>query len=89
MNPVDFEGMNTVFGVGQPQYLDLPALRCGDLQGTVWSCWELDDEDIKDIIRTRKLWVGQLTFNKPLSPQMVSTVMPGEVSLAAYKERQK
>ena len=87
MKPVTFEGQNTVLGKGQPEYLELPALRCFDDTGTVWSCWELDKFDLEDLIRTRKLWLGQLTFNKVFAPQLVSTVMPGEVSMAVHKAR--
>ena len=88
MKPVTFEGQNIVLGKGQPEYMELPALRCGDAEGTVWACWELDEADIADLVRTKKLWVGQLTFRQPFSPQMVSAVMPGEVSVATHKARQ-
>jgi len=87
MKPVVFEGHNIVLGESQPEYLDLPALRCDDDCDTVWSCWELDKNDIEDLIKTRKLWVGQLTFGYPFHPQMVTTVMPAEVSVAVYKSR--
>lgn len=88
MKPVAFEGQNIVLGKGQPQYMELPALRCDDPSGTVWACWELDEADIADLIKSKKLWVGQLTFRQSFSPQIVSSVMPGEVSIAAYKARQ-
>jgi hypothetical protein len=85
MKPVTFEGQNTVLGKGQPEYLELPALKCFDDAGTVWSCWELDDFDLEDLIRTRKLWVGQLTFNRAFAPQMVTASVPVEVSVAMLK----
>lgn len=88
MKPATFEGQNIVLGKGQPQYIELPALRCDDVNGTVWSCWELDDSDIADLIKTRKLWVGQLTFNQPFMPQMVTTGMPLEVCVAVHKSKQ-
>lgn len=87
MNPVTFEGHNIVLGKGQPQYLELPALRCNDANGTVWSCYELDETDIADLIKHRKLWIGQLTFQNLFAPQMATTVMPGEVSTAVYKAK--
>lgn len=89
MKPIEFKGQNMVLGKGQPQYMELPALRCNDIAGTTWSCWELDDQDIADLVKNRKIWLGQLTFHQPFSPQMVTTVMPGEVSMAVYKARQE
>lgn len=88
MKPTEFEGHNIVLGKGQPQYMELPALSCDDSAGTVWSCWELDDADLEDLMKTRKIWVGQLTFGNLFSPQMITTGMPLEVSVAAYKVKQ-
>ena len=88
MKPVIFDGHNIVLGKGQPQYIELPALRCNDASGTVWSCWEPDEADIADLIKHRKLWVGQLSFRGPFSPQMVTASMPFEVSVAVNKARQ-
>jgi len=89
MKPTSFKGQNIILGKDQPEYLDLPALRCDDEAGTTWSCWELDDADLADMIKHRKIWVGQLTFGRPFSPQMITTSMPLEVSVAAYKEREE
>jgi len=89
MKPTEFEGQNIVLGKGQPEYLELPALRCDDKGGTTWSCWELDKADLEDLIKHRKIWVGQVTFGHHFSPQMITTVMPLEVSVAAYKEREE
>lgn len=67
MKPTDFPQSNTVYGKDQPEYLPLPAHRTED--GYVVSCWELTEEEVEQISQTRKLWVGQLTFNHPLQPQ--------------------
>ena len=88
MKPTSFKGQNVILGKDQPEYLDLPALVCDDEATTVWTCWELDKADLEDLMKHRKIWVGQLTFGKHFSPQMVTTVMPLEVSVAAYKERE-
>lgn len=88
MKPTTFEGHNIVLGKNQPQYLPLPALRCDDTNGTVWTCWELDANDIGDVLNHRRLWVGQLSFGKPFSPQMITTSVPLEVAVAAYKAKE-
>lgn len=88
MKPTTFEGHNIVLGKNQPQYSPLPALRCDDANGTVWACWQLDANDISDLIKNRRIWVGQLTFNQPFSPQMVTTSVPLEVAVSAYKAKE-
>jgi len=85
MKPVEFEGQNFVLGRGQQEYMELPAFRCNDDCVTIWSCWELDDADIEDLVRNRKVWLGQLTFGNLFQPQKVTPVMPGDVSMAVYK----
>jgi hypothetical protein len=85
MKPTSFEGQNLTLGKGQPEYLELPALVCNDTEGTVWSCWELDEEDIKDLIKNKRIWVGQLTFKNRFAPQLITTVIPFEVSFAMNK----
>lgn len=89
MKPTSFKGQNVILGKDQPEYLDLPALICKDTTGLVWTCWELDDTDLADLMKHRKIWVGQLTFGYPFSPQMLTPVVPLEVSVAAYKEREE
>ena len=85
MKPVDFPGSNTVFAANQPPYLPLPALLTRDSEGRVISCWELDDADIADILKTRRIYVHQLTFGNLLQPQAVTTGMPPETSKAIYE----
>ena len=66
MKPIPFNGQNVVYAENQKEYEPLPAHRSED--GVVTSCWELDDEDIAHIIKERKLFVQQMTFNSPLQP---------------------
>jgi hypothetical protein len=74
MKPVEFPESNTVFAKDQPQYLQLPAHRSND--GVVTSCWELTWKEKFAILVGGKLWLQQLTFNKPLQPQRPSIVKP-------------
>lgn len=86
MKPTTFPGHNIVLGKGQPEYLELPAHRSNDHQGTTWACWELDDNDIADLVKHRRIWVGQLTFGGLFQPQMITTQMPLSVSVAVHKQ---
>ena len=59
MNPVDFEQANFTFT--RPP--SMTAEECGDLrvyrgdEGENISCWELSDEDIEQLKKTRKIWL--------------------------------
>lgn len=66
MKPTTFKGQNIVYGKGQPEYQELPALLLPD--GEVISCWELSEEEIADVIKSKCIYIKQLTFNGQLQP---------------------
>lgn len=66
MKPVEFEGQNVVYAKDQPEYNPLPAHR--DSDGTVTTCWELTPEELEEVYKTGKIWLSQMTFNRPLQP---------------------
>lgn len=70
MKPIEFEGVNVVYGKDQPEYQPLPANRASN--GTIITCWELSPEEKEEILKTGKLWFSQLTFNKPMQPILPS-----------------
>lgn len=76
MQPANFPEANVTFGLGQPEYLGLPAKRHGDSHGHVTSCWHVTDEELAEIVRTRKVYVTVMTFHQPIQPQMVTTEVP-------------
>ena len=71
MKPVEFKETNVVFGKDQKEYQPLPALRFDD--GEVLTCWSLSWKELLRVVFTRKIYVGQLTFNHPLQPQFLTT----------------
>ena len=66
MKPIEFKGQNVIFAKDQPEYLPLPALKMPD--GEVYTCWELTDEEIADVVSNRCIYLKQLTFNQALQP---------------------
>ncbi|MFX0011347.1 MAG: hypothetical protein ACFE9R_13610 [Candidatus Hermodarchaeota archaeon] len=62
MKPVDFKGSNHSFG--KPvDWNEKEKGECGSLpvnnNGEVsWSCWELDEHDLKQIMETKRVWLG-------------------------------
>lgn len=80
MKPVEFKGQNVVFGQDQPEYQPLPALRMPD--GEVITCWEMTDEQLQEVIRTKRVYLKQLTFNGPLQPVMVLADLSDNIELS-------
>lgn len=70
MKPVHFPGVNRIIGKEQPQYLQLPAMVIPGDDGEVIVCFELTDEEIEELKKTKLIYVKQLTFNTPYRPIM-------------------
>ena len=70
MKPIEFKEHNIVFAKDQKEYLPLPALKLED--GEVVTCWQLSWKEVFKLLVTRKIWLAQLSFNKPLQPQFVT-----------------
>jgi hypothetical protein len=68
MTPVEFPGYNVVIGKNQPQYQPLPALVLHDEQGTVITCWGISDEELEQIVKTKRIYFKQLTFYSAFQP---------------------
>jgi hypothetical protein len=68
MKPVEFKGMNTVFGAEQPEYQPLPALMLPGPQGEVITCWEMTEEELQAITQSKRIYFKQLTFRQPFQP---------------------
>lgn len=71
MKPIETEQTNVIYAKDQPEYQPLPANKTED--GTVTSCWELTDEELLQVMATKRIYISQMTFNKPLQPILPST----------------
>lgn len=71
MKAKEFKEANVVYGENQPQYLPLPAHKTEE--GQAIFCFDLDEEERKQIAETGELWVSLLTFNQPLQPILLTT----------------
>ena len=65
MKLIEFPEQTVIIAKNQPEYLPLPANISPE--GIVTCCWELSDDDVAQIIKTRKIWHQILTFKKPLA----------------------
>lgn len=70
MKPIEFDGVNAIYGKDQEGVQPLPAMKNDD--GAVITCWELSPADLKKIAETGKIWLSQLTFNHFLQPILPS-----------------
>ena len=66
MKIIKMKEQNCTYAENQPEYLPLPAHRSEE--GIVTSCWELSDEEMEILLKTKKIYLQVLTFNKPLQP---------------------
>lgn len=81
MLPIEFEGQNVIYGKDQKEYLPLPAYVSND--GIATSCWEFTDEEIETLVKTKRMYISQMTFNQPLMP-----VLP-QVQWEVHKPEEK
>lgn len=73
MKPVSFKEQNIVFARDQREYIPLPAFRNpNDPRGQVISCWKGNFLDRLIFLFTGKVWLNLLSFNKPVTPSIVS-----------------
>lgn len=79
MQPVEFPQQTAILAKDQPQYTPLPVhVGSKDENFPMTSCLELNDEEIAELIATRKLWHTQITFGHPFQPVRLSTQNPFE-----------
>lgn len=88
MHLIKFQGHNVVFAKDQPEYMPLPALRVGGLQGEIICCWQLSWRERLRMLVTGKIWHSVLTFQQPLQPQLLMVDQPVAVKDAASHARE-
>jgi len=70
MKPIYFKEHNVVFAKDQKEYLQLPAHK--DEDGVVTSCWRFSFIERLKVLLVGRVYLSQMTFNKPLQPQLPS-----------------
>lgn len=76
MKAIDFPEVNTRIAENQPQYETIPAHVAGNEEGEVTMCFELSDEERKQVAETGCIWLSFLTFNQPFQPIHCSCLKP-------------
>lgn len=81
MEPVRFPEVNTIIGKGQPEYVALPAHRGDAPLMTMTMQFRLSEEELAEVVRTRSIWIQQLTFGGAFQPIGLSVLRPPELAL--------
>jgi hypothetical protein len=81
MNAVEFPGVNVALGKSQPEYKTLPAMHLDGPQGEMITCFEMTEEELETVKKTRRIYVSQLTFNQPFQPVHVMASLDDGISL--------
>jgi hypothetical protein len=74
MIAVIFEGYQVTIGRGQENLVN--PLPCHVFDGIATSCWQLSDEDVAEIIRTRRVWLQVLKGASPHQPVKLLAFRP-------------
>ena len=72
MKPIEFPEVNIRLAEDQPEYETLPVAVLPGNEGNMVACLELTDEELEEIIKTKKIWVSQLTFGNNYHPILIS-----------------
>jgi hypothetical protein len=86
MIPVRFPEANAVMARDQEEYEPMAVhVFVNDEQGRVACCFRLTQAEIDEIVRTRTLWIQQLTFGRRFQPIGLSTERPYDLPTAGDK----
>lgn len=73
MKPIVPPLCNVTYAKDQPEYTPLPAYRDDtDPTTSLVTLWELSDDELIEVQKTKKIYLKVLTFNKPLQPLLLS-----------------
>ena len=67
----------TVYAEKQPEYIPLPSVRTPD--GVILTRWSVNEEEKRQIVEQGYVYLIVNTFNQPLQPLMMSTVVPEDI----------
>lgn len=68
MKSINFPGANVKIGPDQPEYNTLHAMEGDKDVGELIMCFELTDQEIEQLVLTKRLYYSRLTFGQPFQP---------------------
>ncbi len=77
MIPVRFPEANLLLAMAQDEYEPMEVhLEGNTTERCMTACFRLSDAEIDELVRTRTLWIRQLTFGRGYAPIALSTQKP-------------
>lgn len=77
MIPAPFPEANVLLAMGQEEYEPMHVhLEADTTERCMTACFRLSDAEIDELVRTRTLWIRQLTFGRGYAPIALSTQKP-------------
>jgi len=73
MKAIEFPEVNLRIAEDQDEYMTLPAYM-NPHEGSITSCFELDDDEIEEIVKSKKLFIKVLNFGQPMQPISLSVI---------------
>ena len=67
MKAVEFPEVNIRIAEDQPQYETLPDYHNSEEKSMTF-CFELNPDELEQVGKTGRIYIKQLTFNKPMQP---------------------
>lgn len=77
MKSIKLPDFNIEIGKGQPEYNVLHAKEISpENTGSLLMCFELTDEEVAEIVKTKRTYYSRLTFYEKFQPMRLSVEMP-------------
>ena len=73
MEIVKFDDCNVAIAEKQKEYQTLHALRIGNQQDTIITCWGLSFWERVRVLFLGRIWMSESNFYKDITPRLLST----------------
>lgn len=85
MKAVKFKESTVIIGEHQPEFNDLPA-HYDPNDGSMVFCFEFDEDEIKEILKTKQIYFKQVTQGRPFQAVDVSVKIEGFINQIKEEE---
>lgn len=74
MKSIQFPGATIQIGKDQPEYNVIHAMPGANTEaGEVIACFELSEEELQEVMKTKRIYYSRLTFHQPFQPMKIFT----------------
>jgi hypothetical protein len=86
MISIDFPGATLKIGKKQADvYSVIHAMPMGGKEGEIIACFELSDEELAEVIKTKRIYYSRWTFGYPFQPMRLSATLEDGIELIPEK----